>query len=173
MKRRSKLRWKRTDTAMRAPGARTRPSGVTEIWAAILVIWIGSCQSFGCGPYFPNVLLTSDGAILVAPEADFERELLRMNLIQSRFHACRTTNEHFVQTIDVELADLRAALMRNQVADAETIIRNHQIERALIEPFADANESLRPTNRSRIHLAERPSVAAGLPAEFADYFRGS
>jgi len=119
------------------------------------------------------MLLFYDGAILVAPEAAFERELQRMRLTLSPFRAVAVTNDYAARTIDVELADLREYLARNHATNAGEIIRNHQVERSLINVFGQPNESLRATNGSRIDPLERPVVANGLPWEFAQYFRGS
>ena len=96
-----------------------------------------------------------------------------MNLIQSNWRAVPTTNAYIAQTVELELTNLRACLAKRGVTNAEAIVKSHALERAKIDAFLEDNESLRPTNSSRIHFNNQPSIVEGLPSEFAEYFRGT
>jgi tetratricopeptide (TPR) repeat protein len=136
-------------------------------------ICVAVSGAFACGYYFPNSLLTSDTAIFIRPEANFERELVRMKLIQSNWRAVPATNTYVAQTVQLELVDLRACLVKRGESNVEAIAKSHALERAKIDSLQEDNESLRPTNSSRIHFNNQPSIVDGLPSEFAEYFRGT
>jgi len=154
--------------------------------------FMAALRAFACGPFFPNLLLNQgDAAVLTAPEARFQMELERMNLVKSAFRARLATN-YAQQTFDAELTDLRAALERNGVSpkQREAIVESHRLEREKIIIFSRAEREgsddattrrwlregfvLRPdpTNFARIS-GPMPQITTGLPGEFADYFRGS
>src|SRR5687767_14702693 len=56
--------------------------------AMLVLLLLKPCRLPACGPFFPNNLLDGgDQAVLVAPLVNFERELQRMKMIESRFKA--------------------------------------------------------------------------------------
>ena len=78
-----------------------------------VVFWIGSNQLFACGLNFPNNLLDQgDKAVLVAPIADFYRELERMKLVETRFRAVPAGSGFASQAVDAEAEDLGKALKK-------------------------------------------------------------
>jgi hypothetical protein len=142
-----------------------------------------------CGPFFPNMLLENAAeSAATAPQASFELELSRMSLIPAP-HKAKPGGVPS-QTLEVELAELRAALSKMGLADAqrEAIVARHLIERQKIAPF-DTEESranstnswqfhhpwlLRPSSNDPPRIAGAPpQITPGLPPEFADYFRGA
>ncbi len=140
----------------------------------VLAVWIASGQIFACGPYFSNTLLDrGDAALMFAPQAVFRKELERMKLVPSAHRAIPPTNGYTQQTFDAELADLAAALDKEQVVTRErdAVVSRHKIERDRIASPVHG-ETLRPTNSNRLN-ASAPQITPGLPGEFADYFRGS
>jgi hypothetical protein len=158
--------------------------------ALIGVVVVGfGLPAFACGPNFPNSLLDGgDAALLTAPDANFAMELARLPSLAAKFKASITTNDYATETIEGELADLRKAL---KVADASTaeaadIVYRYRIEREKLRKFRQATDawsaghyqeadgkmvrkkSDSPPSLDRFNV----QVIAGLPPEFADYFRG-
>ena len=66
---------------------------VRLIVLALALLCIGLMRARACGPNFPNHIL-DDGMsdLLLAPVADFARELERLQLRQPVFRAVQTTN---------------------------------------------------------------------------------
>lgn len=141
-----------------------------------------------CGPDFPNNLLAEgDAAVLIAPQADFARELKRMNLVPPKFTAVPPSGSYSDQIIDAESNDLRAALKKRKIPDEETerIIQAHQRERTKLSDFLQKLREYRE-NLKAGGTDETPSEptapppafptfepVAGLPEEFADYLTGA
>jgi len=137
-----------------------------------------------CGPWFPNRLLDGgDDAVLVAPYANFFREIERMHLVSSSLVAKPPTNgqSHAQQTSDADLEDLWAALRKAGVGTKErsAILKRYKTTRAKFHsgPLkeddgarltgkADRGEDAEPD-------ADDADVPTGLPGEFEDYFRGA
>ena len=101
-----------------------------------------------CGPFFPNSLLRSgEDGVLIAPRVDFERELERMKLVDSRFQAVPLAAEHgqtyLDQSSDAEAADLAAALQRLKVPadEAQEICKAHEAERQKLKDYTAAFET--------------------------------
>src|ERR1043166_7625748 len=100
--------------------------------AVLLALSFSAGPLLACGPWFPNNMLDrGDEAVLVAPVADFEQELNRMQLPTARFREVFPDASYAVQTVETELTDLRAALKKTGKSDGEieTIIKQHQAER--------------------------------------------
>ncbi len=164
--------------------------------ALVFTFTVGLHRAEACGPDFPNWLLAGgDGAVLVAPEGNFAAELSRMNLGQPREQAVPPALEgaYAAQSIDAELADLRAALTAAGVAapEADRVCREHRLERQKLAGFIEAhtewdgvreedlrwrNDSGQPQPQSEQSNPEPafPSleIVSGLPTEFVDYFEG-
>jgi hypothetical protein len=122
---------------------------VTVLVAGMLVTTKACAES----PWSPRVLLEKgDEGVLTAPETWFAHEIGRIKISAPRF----TANTE--QTTAAELNDLRAALRKRKTpkAEIERIVAAHAAQRASLSAGTNAVE-----------------VAAGLPPEFADYFRGS
>lgn len=137
----------------------------------VLVFVLVGGPLLACGPNFPNMLLNGgDGAVLVAPVANFRAELERMDLVNPRFPTLLPTNGYAAQTLDAELKDLRLALSRREIplADLESIVERHQGEREKI--LFPAGKDLGMPNPND---GLEPEIVEGLPLDFADYFRGS
>ncbi len=140
---------------------------------------IGAYSSLACGPWFPNNMLDrGDAAVLVAPIADFYEQLDRIPASATSVRAVVSTNSYAEDTLQAELADLRAALnaagkLSNEV---ERIVLGHGEQRAKLQSFTEAPIS--QTEADAPDLAPKstfPSLAVvdGLPGEFADYFEGA
>ncbi len=148
---------------------------------------LAATTAHACGPFFPNNLLDQgDEALLSAPVASFERELVRLNLAPSRFAAVPATNRYAAQTFDAELADLATALKQAKVSPEESarIVEGHRVNRKKLGDYLEAydrwdSKSGQDADESSAgqHGAEPnfPSFDAvlGLPEEFADYFAGA
>ncbi len=147
-----------------------------------------------CGPFFPNSLLRSgEDGVLIAPRVDFERELERMKLVDSRFQAVPLAAEHgqtyLDQSSDAEAADLAAALQRLKVPvdEAQEICKAHEAERQKLKDYAAAFEAWEQSGEwvwggldRRREKPKTPPPAfpelvfvKGLPGEFTDYFAGA
>jgi len=159
-----------------------------------LLYGVATLPSPACGPNFPNNLLDGgDAALLVAPLASFADELERMKLVTSRLQAkppddWDRVGTHAQQSLEAELADLRAALQRTQrpEAEIERICATHQLQREKLHDYVAARERWRNSglwiwDEHDGHRAEPKSrppefpvveYAKGLPAEFADYLEG-
>ena len=124
--------WLRFDESMRCRLKSKR------IKAAILApaFLLGVSPLLACGPWFPNNMLDrGDAAVFVAPVADFYRELNRVQLAPPRFHAVASTNSFAEETLQAELADLRAALHEagKSSNDVERIVIGHLEQRAKLQ----------------------------------------
>src|SRR5436190_4335534 len=93
---------------------------------------LSSLAVLACGPLFPNSMLDrGDDAVLAAPVADFYKELQRLNLPAPKFQAVLSTNDHFTQSTEADLADLRAALKKGSVPVEKRIeiLHNYEAQR--------------------------------------------
>lgn len=141
----------------------------------------------GCGPDFPNSLLSGgDGVMLAAPVADFERELERLNLAPSRFEHVSATNAYEQQTFNAELSDLAAALRKAKVSGEASarIIEGHRVNRTKLNDYVEACSNwearswMDRDDSSTSRRGPQPKFPSfeqveGLPGEFADYFAGA
>lgn len=127
-----------------------------------------------------------DEAVLAAPIADFNRELERIHLLPAKYQAVLTTNDYASQTVEADLADLRAALRKAELSktERERIVSDYQVARGQLASARDAQlnvddgvantESGLKQKSSNPVPSRLPSILLpeGLPEEFADYFRG-
>ena len=161
---------------------------------ALALLCVAAASADACGPFFPNNLLDSgDQAVLVAPVADFQRELERMKFVESEF-AAKPLSEYpgprgFAdQSSDAERTDLAMALKKAKVSDEkiERICSAHAAEREKLAKYAADFTQWRAAlwgfdgqgHWSRITRGGSPTfpnveVVSGLPEEIADYFTGA
>lgn len=157
----------------------------------LALLCLAANKLHACGPDFPNYILDEgDRDLLLAPVADFERELERMQLAPSRFSAVETTNDSYAQdSIEAELGDLHRALKKAKVPaeEAERIFDAHAEGREKLKTFLVEKDAFaaRPrwTLNSNGESENAPGIAPpkfpeiksvpGLPAEFADYLDGA
>jgi tetratricopeptide (TPR) repeat protein len=144
-----------------------------KLWA-LLALVVALPAAWACGPSFPNWLLgDGDRAALVAPVADFFREISRLkNTRAPRFQTVPPDTSHPAQTADAEWQDLQAALEQLGIPEErrEAILREHAASREIVKRRQELLQYLR---KEELIEFVPPPVARGLPAEFADYFRGS
>jgi hypothetical protein len=122
-----------------------------------------------------------DAAVFVAPVANFYRELDRMQTSPAHFHAITSTNSFAEETLQAELADLRASLQESGKSsnDVERIVISHLEQRAKLQKFvASANPNHSDESYELSEPKPQPtfpsiSIVDGLPGEFADYFQGA
>jgi len=145
-----------------------------------------------CGPFFPNHLLDGgDEAVLQAPVADFQRELVRMRLVSTRLQAVRCEGGQSLrdQSVGIEMGDLASALRRRKISleQATVILQGHRAARTRLDEFLAAQEKWKAVENeiaeaqsSRVQSATNPSpvfpclaATPGLPSEFAVYFSGA
>jgi len=105
----------------------------------------GLYHAEGCGPDFPNWLLTQgDQAVLVAPEGNFAAELARMNLGRARTRAVPpdAVGAYAAQSVEAELADLRKALKQAKTPDADVsrICNEHERQRRQLAEFVERQQ---------------------------------
>ena len=133
--------------------------------------------------------------MLVAPEGNFAAELSRMSLGQPREQAVPPAVEgaYAAQSVDAEVADLRAALTGAGVAapEANRTCREHRLQRQQLADFIEAHQEWEDVreedSRWRAlsseaqpqdeHASPEPAfpsleIVSGLPTEFVDYFEG-
>jgi len=159
--------------------------------AGILVIAaMGLYHADGCGPDFPNWLLTQgDRAVLVAPEGNFAAELARMNLGRTRIRAVPpdAASGYVAQSMEAELADLRRSLKQVKTPGGEVsrICSEHERQRRQLAEFVEGQQGWKESHPDNLasgtsdetsQAADSATVDAqvveGLPGEFADYFEG-
>ena len=115
-------------------------------------------QAFADAPWYPRVLLNKgDHAVLISPEAIFDREIGRMKFPPAHYAAKPVTDSYDIQTAEAELADLAMALRRDGMPEPQG--------KAIVDAHSEARVQLR--------RGEPADVTQGLPKEFASYFRGS
>lgn len=177
------LRWRFQLPAFHSKSA----TAVLRVVVLALILLSLALRVHACGPFFPNNLLGSgDAAVLAAPVADFQRELARMELVPSRFEHVESTNTYAQEAIDAELDDLAAALKRAKVKGEEfaRITGTHAANRNRLAEYVAAFE----TWESRAWMDEGGSATdqrgpkpvfpefaevPDLPGEFVDYFAGA
>ncbi len=146
-------------------------------------------QALACGPFFPNNMLDRGDAVYDAPTADFARELERMQLVATRFHAKESEGSFAEQTRDAESADLEAALKKSKrpAEEAARVIALHHVQRNRLHEFVADHETWAASGewvwteegaqraQPKSPPPEFPQFKAvdGLPGEFADYFEGA
>src|SRR5260221_6703398 len=122
-----------------------------------------STASFGCGPDFPNTLLDrGEQALLNAPEVRFQTEIERMKLVAPT-HRAKPAADPVRQSIEADLADLRQALSKADVAveTREAIVQSHKGQRERLERLPETSLSLR-TNETG-HPKGRPTNSGPRP----------
>ena len=151
-----------------------------------------SIAVLACGPFFPNSMLDrGDDAVLAAPVADFYKELQRINLPAPKFGAVASTNDHFTQSTEADLADLRAALKKRGVPVEKRIeiVNNYETQRKNLGTFLPAIEAWRISGDEeeidghwghKTPETPRPEATSfgvalphDVPDEFSVYFRGT
>lgn len=155
--------------------------------AGLAIIFSAAIQSLACGPFFPNNLLDGgDDAVLVAPTANFKRELERMKLVESKLLAVSGSSD---QTSSSEITDLAVALRKSKASDDKIyeITGAHKREREHLKEYLDEFEKWQnggewdwandaSTRKPPTTLAPKfPTMKSveGLPGEFDDYFEGA
>jgi hypothetical protein len=134
-----------------------RPARKRSRALLLVVAGISLTQAFADAPWYPRVLLNKgDHAVLIAPQAIFHHEIRRMKLPPASLTAKPATDSYERQTAQAELSDLARALYGLGTTEAEVIIAAHSA----------ARDSLGQE-------ATNVYAVAGLPGEFARYFRGS
>ena len=164
----------------------TRTTHLAAVIIAILAI-VEKSEAYSFEPHF---LDRGDEAVLVAPRANFELELKRLNLGSSKFEAVQGTNDDYAsEAADGEAGDLAAALKKAKASpgDAARIQKAHEAARAALREFRQAVElwsqqhqhekDVSGDDRSGTVLSPPPLVPSlalpsDLPAEFADYLEG-
>jgi hypothetical protein len=161
--------------------------------AAVLLLAasVGLHRASGCGPDFPNWLLSQgDQAVLVAPKGNFAAELARLKLGRPAVRAVPPGEQQicFDQSTEAEVADLRKALKQAKTGAGEVsrICLEHERERVRLSEFIDAVGQWRFSHPDNVDAPAGSEgagkvcpvrlevrVVEGLPAEFADYFEGS
>lgn len=156
----------------------------------LALLCLAATRAAACGPNFPNNLLDmGDAALLRAPLAHFSDELVRMQLVTSRFTAKIGTNDPAVDTVTAELHDLAAALKAADVPTtaAEKICKSFGDQRDKLQQFLAKFDEWAGSGR---HVEDEKgghdvppadpsprfggfSPIAGLPEEFADYLAGA
>lgn len=113
-----------------------------------------------------RLLGEGNAGLLAAPDADFEAELVRMDLKKTRTRAVPPgsvdgTWDHGVHSMEVELRDLQAALKRTKTAaaDAEAILARHREQREKLGAGGTV-------------VTDGTDGTDGVPGEFADYLEG-
>ena len=173
-----------------------------KLAGAVIAVWMAAATAPGCGPFFPNMFLKDDSAVLEAPVAWFGGEIKRMKLTPPVERRVTSGKGFTSEAADADIAELQAALDKAGVKPAarQAIVDAHRVERQKLRVLADYNEQVRearrttdggapppnlavaPTNRSVEYelppkLPPAPTsrivVTTGLPGEFADYFRGA
>src|SRR6266516_3461068 len=112
-----------------------------RIWTVTLAAWFGVAALVACGPDFPNTLLDGgDRAVLMAPVADFFRELQRIKPAALAFLAAPATNGFYAQSTEADLSDLNIALRKTeaQAREREEILKQHRAQREKLQRHQSA-----------------------------------
>jgi tetratricopeptide (TPR) repeat protein len=135
-----------------------RPTHKRSRALLLLVAGMSLSQAFADSPWYPRVLLNKgDHAVLIPPEAMFNRELGRMKFPPAQTAAKPAPDSYEIQTAEAELSDLAVALRRDGTAEPAC--------KLILDDHAEA--------RARLRRGEAGDVTDGLPKEFASYLRGS
>jgi len=162
---------------------------VSRCGLAALLLALGCARLPACGPDFPNNILGGgDNALLMAPVADFMKELARLKA-PAAFHAVPNQSGYASQTAELDLADLAAALKQSGRPDdlSQAICASHRIERDKLLKYlrgVEESEASRTFDyetyppvrgKATIPIPPFPDIftAGGMPDEFADYFEGA
>jgi hypothetical protein len=146
----------------------------------VLAVWLATVPVPACGPYFPNSFLADENAVLTAPSVRFHAEIERMKLTPPPHRRVTSEKGFTSEAADADIAELRAALDIAGVAPSgqQTTVEAHRVEREKLRALADYNarardQAERELLRNQPPPSKRIAVVAGLPGEFADYFRGA
>ncbi len=140
-------------------------------WLCVVACLVSGPPAGACGPFFPNMMLVQgDDAVFDAPVARFYAEIARA---QARLNIPKPPHP-FVEsaigaapaTPNADAADLAAAL-RQQGRGSNEIT-------ATVAAYTAAREAMTPKENTNAEAkAATPALPEGIPAEFADYFRGA
>ena len=172
------------------PADAIRKISLFRYWAVGLPALVLCVPALACGPFFPNGLLDSRSeAVLAMPLANFSNELARLRLPEQKLKAKSSESDFSTQTAEADLSDLRAALTRDQLLTSESMatLQGYRVEREKLRKYRQAavtstssGDDSADGQPDRTQASPQPtatvcdvSVPAGLPDEFADYFRGS
>jgi hypothetical protein len=164
---------------------------VAMLLAAVVTIFAG--KAFACGPDFPNNLLNGgDQAVLQAPVADFQRELERMKLANTKLRAVPLDagQKFYEQSTELEMNDLAAALKREKISREQSVVimQSHLAQRMKLNSYLKSRSEWEHLfcgytnddngvyhelpNTNLPPIFPDPAVTPGLPREFALYFQG-
>jgi tetratricopeptide (TPR) repeat protein len=164
----------------------TKPRGLLVAFALLGLQLVPAIRPKAVGgDWYENRLLANGGArMLAAPEAVFVREIQTFLGDSPGRRGVDGTNGPAPNSAEAELADLQDALRaRGATPEAvDAVVRRHRVERDKLQEFVaqrDAWRNLAIAGPGQI-LPSPPFLApgairvhAGLPAEFAEYFRGA
>lgn len=153
---------------------------------AVALRLLGPKPARGCGPFFPNWLLSGgDDAVLVAPIGNFPAELERLTLARPRFQSIPPdARDYSGQSIEAEMTDLRSSLKQQKTlpAEVERVCREHQCQRQRLAEFIKAARTWKDCHSEDMDGAapftnDAPTLpnvelVEGLPLEFANYLEG-
>lgn len=123
--------------------------------------------------------------MLAAPLGDFRAELQRIQLLPAPFESRPATNGHAEQTLEADLADLRAALRKagHSTEQRRDLLERYSAEREKLNQFRQRLGTWEELNRFGADHDSQPGtppprmdhvvVLEELPEEFRHYFRGS
>ncbi|HSF39585.1 MAG TPA: hypothetical protein VLT87_07310, partial [Thermoanaerobaculia bacterium] len=140
----------------------------------------GAFALWACGPFFPNWLLASDAYVLDAPVVWFAKEVGPfLPAGQSKLKAA-PVDDPYLQTKQVAIEDLQAALDRSGMPAArrEELVGQYEALRDGVVSWGAALAAWREEAAWSDSPPPRPAfspmtVPDGLPGEFADYEKGA
>ncbi len=160
----------------------TKPLSTTRVrivlWFCCACVVSAAVPACACGPFFPSTILDADRIdLLRMPIAQFAKEvaLLKPGTVppfRAVVRDAKEPNPH--HTVDMDLADLSAALdeLKAPAARRDSIVAAYEKARRPLARYAIELEQSDPKTAPAIPF---PNVIepAGLPLEFAVYFRGA
>jgi tetratricopeptide (TPR) repeat protein len=140
----------------------------------------GAFALWACGPFFPNWLLASDAYVLDAPTVWFAREVEPFLPKGQPKQKAAPVDDPYLQTKQVAIEDLRAALDKSgtPAARREELLGQYEALRDGVVSWGAALAGWREEAAWSDSPPPRPAfspmtVPAGLPGEFADYEKGA
>jgi hypothetical protein len=146
-----------------------------ELGAAAVLAATWNGVAFACGPEFPNSYYAlPERELLRGPDGFFAAEIARLAPRAPSHRAVRMAGvQPRVQTLEVDIADVKQALAERGMADIDRTQWHYESARRALEAWVEARRAWDPKSGEAQPQAPEIKLPARVPAEFRLYLEGA